>query len=101
MDRLSREEYHRQEATHRRMETKGVKEGQEYSILTATIAKGAFGLTSSEHSKLKGFKKENLHDHMTLIELILIGLIEEVTRQITVGDEVKGFHANLEADQKG
>lgn len=80
---------------------RGVAEGQEYSILTATIAKGTFGLTPSEHSKLKGLEKENLRDHMTLIELILTGLSEEVTRQITVRDEAKGFHANLEAAQKG
>lgn len=28
---------------------RGVKEGQEYSILTAVIAKGTFGITPSEH----------------------------------------------------
>ena len=36
---------------------RGVKEGQEYSILTATIAKGTFGLTPTEHSQLKGLEK--------------------------------------------
>jgi DNA-damage-inducible protein D len=41
---------------------RGVKEGQEYSILTATIAKGTFGLNPSEHSDLKGLKKQNLRD---------------------------------------
>ncbi len=33
---------------------RGVKEGQEYGILTAVIAKGTFGLTPSEHGKFKG-----------------------------------------------
>jgi DNA-damage-inducible protein D len=42
---------------------RGVKEGQEYSILTATIAKGTFGLNPSEHSKLKGLERQNLRDH--------------------------------------
>ena len=40
-----------------------VKEGQEYSILTATIAKGTFGLNPSEHFNHKGLQKENLRDH--------------------------------------
>lgn len=80
---------------------RGVKEGQEYSILTATIAKGTFNVTPSEHSKLKGLEKENLRDHMTLIELILTGLSEEVTRQITVRDDAKGFNENYDAALKG
>ena len=50
---------------------RGVKEGQEYGILTATIAKGTFGLTPSEHSQLKGLERQNLRDHMTPFELIL------------------------------
>ncbi len=33
---------------------RGVKEGHEYSILTAVIAKGSFVITPFEHSKLKG-----------------------------------------------
>ena len=41
---------------------RGVKEGQEYSILTATISKGTFGLTPSEHGQLKGLDKQNLRD---------------------------------------
>jgi DNA-damage-inducible protein D len=40
-----------------------VKDNQEYAILTATIAKGTFGLTPSEHSKLKGLERQNLRDH--------------------------------------
>ena len=80
---------------------RGVKEGHEYSILTATIAKGTFGLTPSEHSKLKGLEKENLRDNMTLIELIFTALGEESTRLIAVKDEAQGFIENHEAAQKG
>ena len=43
--------------------TRGVHESKDFSILTATIAKGTFGLSPSEHSKLKGLEKENLRDH--------------------------------------
>ena len=42
---------------------RGVKEGHEYAILTAEIAKQTFGLNPSEHAKLKGLEKQNLRDH--------------------------------------
>ncbi len=80
---------------------RGVNEGQEYSILTATIAKGTFDLTPSEHSQLKGLDKQNLRDHMTPIELIFTSLSEESTRLIAQSDDAKGFHENQEAAIKG
>lgn len=80
---------------------RGVKEGQEYSILTATIAKGTFGLTPSEHAQLKGLDKQNLRDHMTRFELILTSLSEEATRFITARDNAQGFHENHDAAVKG
>ena len=80
---------------------RGVKDGQEYSILTATIAKGTFGLTPSEHSKLKGLERENLREHMTPIELIFTALSEETTRQIIIRDDANGFNENHEAAQLG
>jgi DNA-damage-inducible protein D len=41
-----------------------VKEEKEYAILTAEIAKAAFGVTPDEHKQLKGLKRQNLRDHM-------------------------------------
>ena len=65
---------------------RGVKEGSEYSILTAIIAKGTFGLNPSEHKKVKGLEKTNheLRDHMTPLELIFTALGEELTRSEAV-----------------
>jgi DNA-damage-inducible protein D len=80
---------------------RGVQEGQEFSILTATISKGTFGLTPTEHSQLKGLEKQNLRDHMTPLELILTSFGEEVTRQIAINDEAKGFNENHDAATKG
>ena len=80
---------------------RGVKEGQEYSILTATIAKGTFGLTPTEHKDIKGLDRQNLRDHMTPLELILTALGEEVTRTIAVNSDAQGFNENHEAAQKG
>ena len=80
---------------------RGVKEGQEYSILTAEIAKATFGLTPSEHSKLKGLERENLRDHMTPLELIFTALGEEATRLNAVKEDAQGYEDNHEASQKG
>ena len=80
---------------------RGVKEGQEYSILTAEIAKATFGLTPSQHKNLKGLEHQNLRDHMTNLELIFTMLGEESTRQIAVQEDAKGFDENREVAQKG
>ena len=44
---------------------------REFAILTAEISKATFGLTPSKHQKLKGLKKENLRDHITIWSLYL------------------------------
>lgn len=80
---------------------RGVKEGQEYSILTAEIAKATFGLTPSEHKNLKGLERQNLRDHMTNLELIFTMLGEEVTRTYTVEDDAQGFTENQDTALKG
>ena len=80
---------------------RGIKEGHEYSILTAEIAKATFGLTPTEHAKLKGLEKQNLRDHMTNLELVFTALSEEVTRAIAVRDNAQGFNQNQEAAVTG
>lgn len=82
-------------------EKRGIEKNKEYSILTATIAKNTFGLTPSEHAKLKGLEKENLRDHMTNLELLLTSLGEEVTKTIAVNTNAKGFFENQQAAEKG
>jgi DNA-damage-inducible protein D len=80
---------------------RGVKEGQEYSILTAEIAKATFGVTPSQHKDLKNLEQQNLRDHMTNLELIFSMLGEEATRTIAVRDDAQGFEDNQIAAQKG
>ena len=80
---------------------RGVQEGQEYSILTAEIAKATFGLTPSEHKKLKNLDKQNLRDHMTNLELIFNMLGEEATRQVAIKEDAQGFQGNHDAAQRG
>jgi DNA-damage-inducible protein D len=78
-----------------------VKEGQEFSILTAAIAKETFGLNPSEHSKLKGLDKQNLRDNMTEMELIFTMLSESATRSIAIRDDAQGFNENHDAAIRG
>ena len=80
---------------------RGVKENQEYAILTATIAKGTFGLTPSEHKDLKGLDRQNLRDHMTPLELIFTALGEELTKGKAIELDAQGFNENHEAAQMG
>ncbi len=80
---------------------RGVKEGQEYSILTAEIAKATFGLTPSQHSQYKNLAKENLRDHMTPLELIFSALGEEATRLNAMSLDAQGFTENHDAALKG
>lgn len=78
-----------------------VKEKKEYEILTAEIARAAFGITPRKHKTIKGLKRENLRDHMTDLELIFSMLGEAATTEITRVDDAKGFHESKQAARKG
>jgi len=80
---------------------RNVKEGLEYSILTAEISKATFGLKPSEYKALKDLNRENLRDHMTDLELIFTMLGETQTRIEAVKDDAQGFEENKDAAIKG
>ncbi len=82
---------------------RGVKEGKEYSILTAEISKATFGLIPSDYKKLKGLTKaqENLRDHMTDLELIFTMLGEASTTEIARNKNAQGFPKNEQAAIEG
>jgi hypothetical protein len=82
---------------------RGVKEGKEYSILTAEISKATFGLVPSDYKKLKGLTKqqENLRDHMTDLELIFTMLGEASTTEIARTKDAQGFPENKKAAKEG
>ena len=61
----------------------GVELAKEYEILTAEISRATFGMTPSEHKKIKGLKRENLRDHMSDLELLFSQLGEAATTEIT------------------
>jgi DNA-damage-inducible protein D len=82
---------------------RGVKEGKEYSILTAIIAKGTFGVTPTEHREVKNLTKssQNLRDNMTDLELIFTALGEAATRQLAIEEDAQGFDENKDKAVKG
>lgn len=82
---------------------RGVKEGKEYSILTAEISKATFGIIPSEYKNLKGLTKssENLRDHMTDLELIFTMLGEASTTEIAKNKNAQGFTENHKAAEAG
>jgi DNA-damage-inducible protein D len=79
----------------------GVKEKNEFAILTNIIHQEWTGLTVKKHKDLKGLKTQNLRDHMTEAELIFTALAELSTRQIAEKDEAKGLTENTKASKKG
>ncbi len=80
---------------------RGVREGQEYAILTSEISRATFGLTPTEYKDLKSLKRENLRDHMTGLELIFTMLGEEATRIDAVKTDAQGFDKNRESAIRG
>ena len=76
---------------------RGVREQDDYAILTAEISKAAFGLTPSEYKRLKGLNRQNLRDHMNDLELIFSMLGEAATTEITRTRDAQGFAENKEA----
>ncbi len=79
----------------------GVKEQKEYEILTAEIARATFGVTPSQHKKIKGLKRENLRDHMNDLELIFSMLGEAATTEITKTEHPVGFEPNKKIAKRG
>ena len=68
----------------------GVKKGREYAILTNEISQASFGITTGQHKKIKGLKKENLRDNMTNADLFINMLGELATTEISKTENPQG-----------
>jgi len=80
---------------------RGVKEGIEFSILTAEISKATFGLTPKKYKDYKKIKHQNLRDHMTGLEIIFTMLGEASTTEIARSKDTQGFKENKNAAKDG
>jgi len=78
----------------------GIKERDEFALLTNIIHQEWTGLTVRSHKDLKGLENQNLRDHVTEAELIFTALAELSTRQIAESDEAKGLRENAIASKK-
>ena len=79
----------------------GVKDGNEYAILTNAIYKEWSGITAQDYKAYKGIRKENLRDNMTDVELALTNLGELTTRDIAREEHPKGLKENMSVAKRG
>lgn len=79
----------------------GVKKGKEYAILTDDITEAWSGLTTRKYKDLKGLKKENLRDNMSMLELTLNQLAELATAELTDVKNPQGLNENRRIAKEG
>ena len=82
-------------------ERRGVKQGQEFALLTDIITQSWSGKSVKQYKQYKGLKKESLRDNMTNIELVLNMLAEATTTEISKEKEPKTFAQNREIARQG
>ena len=87
----------------REWKSRGIKEQDDFAILTNEISKATFNKTVQEYKQFKGLKKksQNLRDHMTDWELILNMLGEKATTDITLSKDSIGFEECKESAVEG
>ncbi len=94
----------RQELTEE-WKARGIKENQEFAILTNEISQATFGVPIRVHKQIKNldpkFKNQNLRDHMTDLELIFSMLGEKLTTEVTQKKDAQGLPENFQAAQEG
>jgi len=79
----------------------GVKEGQQFAMLTDIITKAWAGKNTKEYKQFKGLKKENLRDNMTNTELILNMLAEASAKDISQSVNPETFDENKAIAEQG
>lgn len=82
-------------------QTRGMKEGLEYAILTDEITKAWAERSVKQYKKFKGLKKENLRDNMSTLELVLNMLAEASTTEISKKKSPKGLDQNKIVAREG
>lgn len=82
-------------------EKRGVKQTDEFAILTDEITLAWAGMSTKEYKKFKELKKESLRDNMTNLELVLNMLAETATTEISQKREPKTFAENKKVANEG
>lgn len=79
----------------------GIKEKQEFAILTNILTKAWSGMTTGQYKAFKGLTKENLRDNMTSVEVALNTLAEASTRELSQQRNPKGFEQSKQTAKDG
>lgn len=82
-------------------QSRGVKKGAEYAILTNEITRAWSGMNTREYKRFKGLKKENLRDNMSTTELVLNMLAETSTTDISKAEQPETFEENRQVARRG
>jgi len=82
-------------------DTRGIKQGLEYAILTNEITQAWSGLKTKDYKNLKGLKKENLRDNMSNLELVLNMLAETSTTEISKKKQPETFDESKRIAKQG
>lgn len=80
---------------------RGLKEGQQFAVLTDIITKAWSDKSTKEYKVFKGLKKESLRDNMTNTELILNMLAEASTKDISQAVNPKDFEESKKVANQG
>ncbi len=80
---------------------RGIKNSNEYAILTDDITFAWAGLRTREYKEYKKLKKENLRDNMTNLELVLNMLAETATTEISKTKKPNTFVKNRAVAKEG
>ena len=79
---------------------RGIKQAQEYAILTDEIYRATFGMSAEEFKQYKWIDRENLRDHMNDLEVIFTMLGEASTKEIMKVEQSTWFHQIKQASKK-
>ena len=82
-------------------EKRGMKQGDEFAILTDDITLAWAGMTTKQYKGFKSLRKENLRDNMTNLELVLNMLAETATTEISEKREPSTWNENRQIAHEG
>ena len=79
----------------------GVKQGEEYALLTDLMTKTWSGMTTKQYKQHKNLKKENLRDNMTNLELIINMLAEATTTELSTKNSPQNLQESAVIAHRG
>lgn len=82
-------------------QSRGVKKGIEYAILTDEITRAWSGMSTKQYKRFKGLKKENLRDNMSTTEIVLNMLAETSATDISKAEQPDTFSENQRVARMG